>query len=223
LGIAALVLAAILIGLGVFAAFTDTNQATIQAQAGSLTITGGDQTFSIDGMAPGDFALRDLTISIPAEGNVGDLIRAIGMTVPAAGVTDTAGPGGASLLTGAQGLQVLLAHCTEAWTVAATGTAAGTAGPNGVSDSATCGDGTGTVTVSQTEIPLNNLVDANDIEFDAADFGLTPTANGTYPSGVDLNLLVQLRLPQEADNTYQEGSLDFDLVFEALQRAAQNV
>jgi predicted ribosomally synthesized peptide with SipW-like signal peptide len=230
LGIIALLLALSLVGMGIYAAFTDTETAGVVAEAGALDITGADD-ISISDMAPGDVAFRGLTVQIPASDNEGDLIRAIRVSVPQpAPEDDVEGsptdvgegtlPEGASLLTGAQGLQVTLASCSGAWTLPAAGAALGNdANADGLDDSAACA---GTISINQTEVALNDLVGTGDFEYVPADFGVTPTASGTFPDGTTLNMIAQFRLPQAADNAYENASLTFDLVFEAIQRAGIN-
>ena len=229
LGIAALVVAAVLVGVGVFAAFTDTESTDVSIQAGALDITGADD-ITIDRVAPGDIAFRNLSVGIPTSNDAGDLIEAIRLSVPApAGGADRVGTPpanagttrpGASLLTGPQGLRVTLASCTTAWTLPAAGAPLGSdRNSDGLDDSARCN---GTVTVTQREVPLAQLVDADTFEYRPADFGVPPTATSTFADGTTLNLMAQFRLPREADNGYQNASLTFDLVFEALQRGGVN-
>lgn len=229
IGVSALVIATLLIGAGVFAAFTDTETTGVDAQTGSLDITGAADV-TVSQLAPGDLAFRDLAVDIPLAENDGDLIQSIRVSVPTpdpgndvVGAPSDTGdtespPPGESLLSGTDGLQVLLATCNGGiWTLPSAGDAlGGDADVNGVDDSATC---TGTITVTQTEIPLNDLVDAVTFEYEAADFGVTPTATGTIPDGTSLNLVAQFRLPSAANNAYENASLTIDLVFEAIQRA----
>lgn len=229
LGIAALVVAAVLVGVGVFAAFTDTESTDVSIRAGALDITGAD-AIKIDRVAPGDVAFRNLSVGIPARDDAGNLVEAIRLSIPRppAG-QDTVGTPptqagttrpGASLLTGAQGLRVTLASCSTPWTLPAAGSALGAdKNGDGLDDSARC---TGTVTVTQREIPLNQLVDATTFEYRPANFGVTPTATSTFADGTTLNLMAQFRLPREADNGYQNASLTFNMVFEAVQRAGVN-
>ncbi|HEX2179513.1 MAG TPA: TasA family protein [Actinomycetota bacterium] len=232
LGIGALLVALALIGFGVFAAFTDTETTEVATDSGSLDITGASD-IQITEVAPGDIAFRDLTIEVPDAANDGDLIQAIRISVPApepgddqAGApTDTGDPDGdtpgQSLLTGANGLRVTLATCSGDWTLPTADAPLGTdtAPADGIDDSATCG---GEITVTQPEIPLNSLVNADTFEFGAAEFGLAPTATGTIPDGSTMNLIAQFRLPAEADNAYENASLTLDMEFEAVQRSGVN-
>jgi hypothetical protein len=106
------------------------------------------------------------------------------------------------------------------WTLPTAGTALATDKNNdGLDDSARC---TGTVALTQKEIPLNQLVDATSFEYKPADFGIQPTSTNTFPDGSTMNLMAQFRLPREADNGYQNASLTFDFLFEALQRGGIN-
>lgn len=230
-GVVALVLAAVLIGAGVFAAFTDTETTGVQTEAGALDIQGAAD-ITIDNLAPGDLAFRNLTIQIPEADNEGDLVQAIRISVPEPGAgDDVAGaptdagdgadaPAGESLLTGDQGLRVLLATCSGAWTLPAAGAPLGTdANGDGIDDSATCA---GDITVTQEEVALNDLVGADDFEFDAEAFGVDATGTGTIPDGSTLNLIAQFRLPEEAGNAYENAQLTIDMLFEAIQRAGVN-
>lgn len=231
IGVAALVVAAALIGVGAFAAFTDTESTSVNATTGALDITGAED-ISIQDLAPGDVALRGLTVTIPDDTNEGDLIRAIRMSVPLVPAADDvigrptdegdadAAVEGASLLTGDNGLQLLLASCSGEWSLpSADDPLEGDGNGDGIDDSATCD---GTVTVTQQEIPLADLVTATEFEYEAAAFGVTPTATGTIPDGSTLNLIAQLRLPAEADNAYENASLSFDFLLEAVQREGVN-
>jgi predicted ribosomally synthesized peptide with SipW-like signal peptide len=229
-GIAALLLALTLVGMGIYAAFTDTETAGVAVQAGALDIIGADD-ITIGEMAPGDVAFRGLRVEVPESDNEGDLITAIRLSVPQpAPADDVVGsptdagegvvPAGASLLTGAQGLQITLANCSGPWTLPAAGAALGSdANGDGLDDSASCA---GTITVTQSETALNDLVATGDFEYAPAAFGVTPTTTGTFPDGTTLNLIGQFRLPEGADNAYENASLTFDLVFEAIQRAGVN-
>jgi predicted ribosomally synthesized peptide with SipW-like signal peptide len=229
-GIAALLLALALVGMGIYAAFTDTETAGVVAQTGALDIVGADD-IAISEMAPGDLAFRSLTVQIPSSDNDGDLISTIRVSVPEpAPGADVVGsptdvgegdvPAGASLLTGTQGLQIMLASCSGEWTLPAAAAALGSdANADGLDDSATCA---GTISVTQTEVALNDLVGTGDYEYSPADFGVTPTFTGTFPDGTTLNLIGQFRLPAAADNAYENASLTFDLVFEAIQRAGRS-
>jgi predicted ribosomally synthesized peptide with SipW-like signal peptide len=232
LGVAALVAAAVLVGVGVFAAFTDTESTNVSIQAGALDITGAE-AITINRVAPGDIAFRNLSVGIPASNGAGSLVQSIRLSVPKpAPANDTVGTPptnaanrtaaapGSSLLTGAQGLRVALGSCSVPWTLPAAGAALGTDRNNdGLDDSARC---TGTLTVTQREIPLANLVDATTFEYRPADFGITPTATTTFPDGSTINIIAQFRLPREADNSYQNAALTFDMLFEAVQRGGVN-
>ncbi|HEX2259061.1 MAG TPA: TasA family protein [Actinomycetota bacterium] len=230
LGIAILLFALTLVGMGIYAAFTDTETAGVVAEAGALDITGAND-ITISNMAPGDLAFRGLTVQIPDSDNEGDLIRAIRVSVPQPAVGDDvvgtptdvgegSVPVGASLLTGAQGLRVTLASCSGAWTLPAAGAALGSdVNADGLDDSASCA---GTISINQAEIALNDLVGTGDFEYGPPDYGITPTGTGTFPDGTTLNMIAQFRLPAAADNAYENASLTFDLVFEAIQRAGVN-
>lgn len=232
LGIGALLVALALIGFGVFAAFTDTETTRVATGAGSLDITGASD-IQITEMAPGDIAMRDLTIDVPDAENEGNLIEAIRLSVatPDPGDDQIGAPTdtgdqedvflGQSLLTGANGLRVTFAACSGVWTLPATDAGLGTdtAPADGIDDSATCD---GDITVTQSEIPLSALVEVDTFEFGAAQLGLTPTSTGTIPDGSTVNLIVQFRLPEEADNAYENASLTIDMEFEAVQRSGIN-
>jgi predicted ribosomally synthesized peptide with SipW-like signal peptide len=231
MGIVALIAALLLIGVGVFAAFTDTETTSVATETGALDIT-GSADITISDLAPGDYAFRSLSVAVPTAENDGNLIRAIRVSVPTpeegadvpGAPTDTGDegvlPAGASLLTGAQGLRATLARCSGAWTLPAAGAALGTdANSDGIDDSAICA---GSITVTQPEVALNDLVGATSFEFDAADFGVTPTSTGTIPDGTTINFIAQFRLPGAADDAYENASLTIDLLFEAVQRTGLN-
>jgi predicted ribosomally synthesized peptide with SipW-like signal peptide len=227
IGGAAIALAMALVGVGVYAAFTDTETSNVAIDTGQLDISGAEN-ITVTNMAPGDYAFRDMNIVLDDAFNDGDLVEFI--DVDTANVVDTVGaptdngdpdvlPPGESLFSGDDGLQVVFAVCDGgAWTLPAiddpiAGTDTNT---DGLDDSVTC---SGTI-VPQTEVALDDFTFTDSLG--AADFGETPTATGTIPDGSDLDVLLQFRLPDTADNAYENASVTFDIVFDAIQRAGVN-
>jgi predicted ribosomally synthesized peptide with SipW-like signal peptide len=226
-GGAAIALAMALVGVGVYAVFTDTETADVAIDTGQLDISGAED-ITVTEMAPGDLAFRDMNILLDPAFNDGDLVEYIDVETVLG--TDTVGaptdngdvdplPPGESLWNGTDGLQVTFAVCDAgAWTLPAVDDPllGDGADADTLDDSVTC---SGTV-VQQAEEPLSTFAFTD--ELDAADFGETPTATGTIPDGSDLDVLLQFRLPTTADNAYENASVTFDIVFDAIQRDGVN-
>ncbi|MBO0985222.1 TasA family protein [Rathayibacter sp. SD072] len=209
-----LLAAGALAGAGAFAVFTDSDTAETTVDAGQLDIVAtGD--WVIEDIAPGDTVQRPLLIELPNATNDGDLVESVrfyqDVTAETLGTDDPALTGlGESLVTGTDGLDYRLLTCSVAWT---NDDAAGEAGPY---------DCAGTTTVtSQGKLSTIGGV-ANAIDFTPADFGLAPTADGTFPSdtgtGATLNSLVELVLPTAADNDYENAAATITYTAAAIQR-----
>lgn len=207
-----LLAAGALVGSGAFAVFTDSGTATGDVDAGQLDIVvSGD--FSVTDIAPGDTVQRTLDLTLPNATNDGDLVSNVrfyqDVTADQIGTDspDTAGAG-ESLVTGSDGLNYRLITCSVAWTPAA----AAPAGPY------TC-SGTQTVTGNGKLSTIGGV--ANAVDFTPADFGVTPTATGTFPSDagdVSLHSLIELVLPSAADNDYENASAQITFTAAAIQR-----
>lgn len=206
-----LLAAGALAGAGAFAVFTDSGTAvgTVDAGQTDITVTGG---FTVADIAPGDTVQRPLTLVLPNATNDGDLVSTVrfyqDVTAETAGTdsADTAGPG-ESLVTGTDGLTYRLVTCSTPWAAAA-----GEVGPY------TCA-GTQTVTGTGTLSTIGGV--ANAVDFTPADFGIAPTATGTFPSDagdVALNTLIELVLPTAADNDYENASAEITFTAAAIQR-----
>jgi predicted ribosomally synthesized peptide with SipW-like signal peptide len=231
LGGAAIAVAMALVGVGVWAAFTDTETSNVQLDTGQLDIVGGDDVV-VTNMAPGDVVFHDIGIDIPDTENDGNLIQSIDVstalnsqTVGASVDTGDADPGApftpGSLWDGTDGIQVVLAFCDGPWTLPADGDPLLADGDtDGLDDSAVCDGGTGTIT-AQASQPLDTFDFSGSLT--AADFGQAGVApTGTIADGSSLDLIVQMTLPATADNGYENAAVDVDFVFEAIQRAGVN-
>ena len=212
---------AILLGVGAlatggaFAVFTSSGTATLAANAGSLNIvmTG---TYTVANLAPGDQVQRLLPITLPKAANNGQLVSSVkffyDVTSDTAGTTDatTGAKTGQSLVTGAQGLTYKLLTCSVAWTPVTSPT---------VTTGAYSCSGTTTPTASGKLSAIKSVASA--LTLAPADFGVTPTANGTFPTDsgdISLNTLIQLDLPSAADNNYENAATSLTFTAAAIQR-----
>jgi predicted ribosomally synthesized peptide with SipW-like signal peptide len=213
-GAAAIAVAMVLVGIGVFAVFTDTESTGVTIDSGQLDIEAANDITATD-IAPGDHVFREISVSLPGATNDGDLVASVDVDTTLD--TDTS-PNGGSLWNGTNGLRAVLAICDGGtWTLPAVNSAlAGDGNADGLDDSVTC---SGTI-IPQAEQPVNTLAFAGTLT--AADFGETPTATGTIPDGSAWDVLMQLRLPTAADNTYEDASVTFDFNFDAIQRTGVN-
>jgi predicted ribosomally synthesized peptide with SipW-like signal peptide len=225
-GGSAIALALALVGVGVWADFTDTETADVAIDTGQLDIDGAED-ITITEMAPGDFAYRDMTITLDDAVNDGNLIEFIDVDT-VLGVDTPGDPTDngdeevdtpESIWSGADGINARLAVCDGGtWTVPAPDAplVGDSADADSLDDSVTC---SGTI-IEQAAQDLNtfNFTDS----LDAADFGETATATGTIPDGSTLDLLFEFALPDTADNSYEDASVTFSIVFDAIQRAGVN-
>ena len=214
---------AILLGVGAlatggaFAVFTSSGTATLAANAGSLNIvmTGA---YTVANLAPGDQVQRLLPITLPNAANNGQLVSSVkffyGVTSDTVGTTDPdTGVGtGQSLVSGINGLTYKVLTCSVAWTTVTSPTVA--------SGAYSCdAPATQTVTASGKLSAINSVATA--LTLTPADFGVTPTANGTFPTDsgdISLNTLIQLDLPSEADNNYENAATSLTFTAAAIQR-----
>ncbi|OOB90825.1 TasA family protein [Rathayibacter sp. VKM Ac-2630] len=209
-----LLAAGALAGAGAFAVFTDSDTAETTVDAGQLDIVAtGDWT--ITDIAPGDTVQRPLLIELPNATNDGNLVESVRfyqeVSEETLGTNDPDVDGVAeSLVTGADGLDYRLLTCSVPWTNLP---ATGEAGPYDCA-------GTTTVTSEGKLSTIGGL--ANAIDFTPADFGLTATPEGTFPSdtgtGATLNSLVELVLPTAADNDYENAAATITYTAAAIQR-----
>ncbi|WP_085477920.1 TasA family protein [Rathayibacter oskolensis] len=208
-----LLAAGALAGAGAFAVFTDSDTASTTVDAGQLDIE-ATGTYVVEDIAPGDTVQRPLVLELPNATNDGDLVSAVrfsqavedGETL---GTDDPAldGPG-ESLVTGEDGLTYTITTCTVPWVNAP-------AVPGGLEGPYTCA-GVATPTSTGVLADLGTAVD-----FEPGDFGVTPTATGTFPSDagdVALNMLIELELPTEADNDYENAAAEITFTAAAIQR-----
>jgi hypothetical protein len=208
----AVVAAGTIVTGGAFAIFTDSDTATLQADAGQLDIVAtGDYT--VADIAPGDTVQRPILIELPDATNDGDLVEAVqlsyAVTTETPGTDDPAlAGGGESLVSGAAGLTYSLQTCVGGvWTSAT----------DPVGEYACSG------TVQQTGAgTLASITgDGNSTTLVPADFGVAPTADGTFPSDtadVALNTLMVLQLPDTADNDYENAAASLTFTAAAIQR-----
>lgn len=197
---------------GAFAIFTDSDTATLQADAGQLDIVAtGDYT--VADIAPGDTVQRPILLQLPDATNDGDLVAAVqlsyAVTAETPGTDDPTLPGGGeSLVSGAAGLTYSLQTCVGGeWT----------------STTAPVGAYTCSGTVQQTGAgTLASITGAgNSTTLTPVNFGVTPTADGTFPSDtadVTLNTLMVLQLPDTADNDYENAAASLTFTAAAIQR-----
>ncbi|MDQ0744738.1 hypothetical protein QFZ62_002046 [Clavibacter sp. B3I6] len=198
---------------GAFAIFTDSDTATLDVDAGQLDIIATGE-YTVSDIAPGDTVERPITLALPDAGNDGDLVQSVrfyyDVTAETAGTDDPALTGGGeSLVSGPDGLTYDLVTCVGGvWTTATTTEV----GPY---------DCSGTEQVTSTGTLDTILGVAGAVDFTPADFGVTPTADGTFPSDtadVALNTLMRLELPTTADNDYENASADLTFTAAAIQR-----
>lgn len=218
-GGAAIAIAMVLAGVGVFAVFTDTDSTGVAIDTGQLDIEAANDITATD-IAPGDYIFREITVDLPLLTNDGNLVASVDVDTTLG--TDTPGTGGGSLWSGTDGLQGRFAICDGGnWVLPAPDDPllGDTTPADGLDDSVTCSAGAANIIV-QAEEPVNTLTIAGNL--DAADFGVTPTATGTIPDGSTFDILAQLRLPTAADNTYENASVTFDFNFDAIQRTGVN-
>jgi len=229
LGGAAIAVAIALIGAGVWAAFTDTESTDVTLDTGQLDIVGAAD-ITVSDLAPGDVVFRDIGVDVPAATNDGNLVRFIDVdtvfgseTVGAEVDTGDPDPGPpaapGSLWSGTNGIQVVLAVCDGGtWTLpAANSPLLGDLAPvDGLDDSITC---SGTI-LPQASQPVNTFGFTGTL--DATALGVTPTATGTIPDGSNFEILAQFTLPSAADNGYENATVNFDIEFDAIQRAGVN-
>jgi hypothetical protein len=201
---------------GAFAVFTDSDTASLAVDAGELDIVAtGDYT--VADIAPGDTVERPILLELPAETNDGDLVAAvtfgIDVTDDVVGTGDAGVAGsGSSLIAGADGLTYELVTCDGGtWT---------TAGAVGAPDRGPydC-DGTEVISSSGKLSALEGATGV--VTLTPADFGVDPTADGTFPSDagdVELSTLMRLVLPTAADNDYENASASITYTASAIQR-----
>lgn len=197
---------------GAFAIFTDSDTATLQADAGQLDIIATGE-YTVADIAPGDTVQRPILLELPDATNDGDLVAAVqlsyAMTAETAGTDDPAlAGGGESLVSGVAGLTYSLQTCVGGeWTSA----------------TAPAGAYTCSGTVQQTGAgTLASITGAgNSTTLTPAAFGVTPSADGTFPSDtadVSLNTLMVLQLPDTADNDYENAAASLTFTAAAIQR-----
>ncbi|MFT2691470.1 TasA family protein [Clavibacter zhangzhiyongii] len=197
---------------GAFAIFTDSDTATLQADAGQLDIV-ATGSYTVADIAPGDTVQREILLALPDATNDGNLVAAVelsyAVTAETLGTDDAALPGvGESLVTGAAGLTYSLQTCVGGdWTSATD--------PVGAY---TC---SGTVEETGTGTLASITGAGNSTTLAPADFGVTPTADGTFPSdgaALELDTLMVLQLPDTADNDYENASAQLTFTAAAIQR-----
>jgi hypothetical protein len=206
--------AAALATWGAFAVFTDSDTAVTAVDAGELDIVlTGDVT--VADIAPGDTVQRPVTIELPDASNDGDLVEAVRFYFDVnsdvlGGDGDPIAVGaGSSLVSGADGLEYSLITCVG-------GTWASTDAPAGPY---IC-DGDEEVTGSGKLDSINGVGAAKD--FTPANFGLTATDTGTFPSDgggtTSLNSLIVFELPDTAGNAYENAATNLTFTGVAIQR-----
>jgi hypothetical protein len=206
--------AAALATWGAFAVFTDSDTATTAVDAGELDIvlTG---SVAVSDIAPGDTVQRPVTIALPDASNDGNLVESVRFyfdvtTDVLGGDGDPIAVGeGSSLVSGADGLNYSLITCVGGeWTTDDS--------PSGPYE---CDGGVEEVTGSGKLSTINGV--ANAVDFTPANFGLTATAEGTFPTdgaGTTLNSLIQFQLPSAAGNAYENAATELTFTGAAIQR-----
>ncbi|PPF53016.1 hypothetical protein C5C13_15640 [Clavibacter michiganensis] len=199
---------------GAFAIFTDSASTPLGVDAGQLDIA-ATGSYTVADIAPGDTVQRPILIELPNATNDGNLVQSIQLSYAVTGQTvgtdDPNVPGaGESIVTGTDGLTYSLLTCVGGtWTAGPTTTPAGPY---------TCG-GTTQTTGSGTLASITGA--GNSTTLTPAAFGLTPTADGTFPSDtadVTLNTLMVLQLPTGADSDYENASAQLTFTAAAIQR-----
>ena len=188
--LAAVGAAASIAGLGTYASFTGTTQATQPTTAGTVTValgaTGASTNrlaVSVSGMLPGDTAQRSV-----------DLIDSGSVNLASITLTTTASPSSVLDTDATNGLQMVIDKCSVAWTEA------------GVSPAFTytCSGTTTSVLASRavvgSSIALSNL--------------------GATTAGVTDHLRATLTFPSSAGNTFQGISSTISYQFNGNPRAA---
>jgi len=215
-GAAAIAVAMVLVGIGVFAVFTDTESTGVTVDTGQLDVSATNAITATD-IAPGDHIYEVIDVELPAATNDGNLVEFIDVDTTFGSETF---PNGGSLWNGSNGLQAQFYVCDGgAWTVPAPDAPlSGDVAPvDGLDDSVTC---SGTIIQPGAPEPVNTFGFTD--ELDAADFGVAATATGTIPDGSQLDVLAQLVLPTAADNTYENATVSFTFDFTAVQRPGIN-
>jgi hypothetical protein len=203
-----------LIAGGAFAIFTDSASTTLGVDAGQLDIA-ATGSYTVADIAPGDTVQRPILIELPNATNDGNLVQSIQLSYAVTGQTvgtddPIAAGGGESIVTGTDGLTYSLLTC-----VGGTWTAGPTTTPTGPY---TC-SGTVQTTGSGTLASITGA--GNSTTLTPAAFGLTPTADGTFPSDtadVTLNTLMVMQLPTAADSDYENASAQLTFTAAAIQR-----
>ncbi len=210
--------AAAIVGAGAFATFTATGTASVSADAGAIKIA-NVTTMTIESMAPGDTVYQAMTVTMPTTAGAGNL--ASGLELSFAAPTNSAlvlgddgdGHTGGSLLDATTGLQFSVLTCPVAWTSISPVPASGPL--------VECVGSVPTTTVASTD--LNDFVSTHAVHtFAPADFGLTPTASGTFNTAagaIPIYAMAVFTLPAAADNTYQNAATTLSFTFVAVQRA----
>jgi hypothetical protein len=179
--------AAAVAGLGTFGTFTDsTAPITSNVASGTvdidLTSPGNAITVPAAGLVPGDSAARALTLRNLGTSDLSSVSLAV--TAPTSSVLDT---------NTANGLQLTIDACSQAWT----------AGGTAAAPTYTCAGTTRSVLAStpvKGTFTLNNLT--------------------SLTAGTTDYLVFKVTLPAGADNAFQNKTSVLNLVFTGTQRAA---
>jgi spore coat-associated protein N len=184
LTIAVLGCAAAIAGLGTFATFTSSTSASHTIATGTLSLTAPFSRLGTgaSAVAPGDTMQRAIDLSYSGS-----------ISFSSATLTTSASPSSALDTDGANGLQIAIDKCSQAWTEA------------GPPYTYTCGGATSTVLASRALIGSNIAL-----------------SNLTLTAGSTDHLRVTVSLPSAADNTFQNLSSTVSYTFTGTQRAGTN-
>jgi spore coat-associated protein N len=184
LSIAVLGSAASIAGLGTFATFTSSTSASHTIASGTLSLTAPVSRLGTGAspIAPGDTMQRAIDLSYSGTISFGSATLTTSATSSSLLDTDAA-----------NGLQIAIDKCSQAWT------------ESGPPYTYTCGGSTSSVLASRaligSALALSNL---------------------TLTAGSTDHLRVTITLPSSADNTLQNKSSTIDYTFTGVQRAGTN-
>jgi spore coat-associated protein N len=184
LSIAVLGSAASIAGLGTFATFTSSTSASHTIASGTLSLTAPVSRLGTGAspIAPGDTMQRAIDLSYSGTISFGSATLTTSATSSSLLDTDAA-----------NGLQIAIDKCSQAWT------------ESGPPYTYTCGGSTSSVLASRaligSALALSNL---------------------TLTAGSTDHLRVTITLPSSADNTLQNKSSTIDYTFAGVQRAGTN-
>jgi len=176
--------AASIAGLGTFATFTSSTSASNTIASGTLSLTAPFSRLGTgaSAIAAGDTMQRAIDLSYSGS-----------ISFASATLTTSASPSSNLDTDAANGLQIAIDKCSQAWT------------ESGPPYTYTCGGSTSTVLASRALIGSNMAL-----------------SNLTLTAGSTDHLRVTVSLPSSADNTFQNLSSTISYTFTGTQRAGTN-